>query len=428
MEVIIQVNNLSKQYRLGEIGTGTLSHDLNKFIAKIRGKDDPYLKIGEQNTRDKKGGEYVWALKNISFKINKGEVLGIIGSNGAGKSTLLKLLSSITSPSTGEINYNGRIAALLEVGTGFHHELTGRENIFLNGAILGMSKLEIQEKLDEIILFSGCEKYIDTPVKRYSSGMKVRLGFAVAAHLEPEILIVDEVLAVGDVEFQKKCIEKMQDVSKSGRTILFVSHNLTSIRNLCNRIIVLDKGESIYDGNVEEGINKYLECNTLLSNKSEENPVVFNFNKELEAQWIKIGLLNNKRGYTLNFQIDESINLELLFQINKPSNYYYSILRLEDSLGNVILVSTDEDVENSKLIGLQKGVYKYNFNIPEKILKPGHYYLTFSLAKKDIGAIHILEKILKFNIYDNFSNRSLKKLYRSRAIIAPEITWDISKI
>jgi len=244
---VIEVQNVSKMYRLGQIGTGTLAHDLNRFFAKIRGKEDPFQKIGEKNDRSTKGeSQYVWALKDIHFSVGQGEVLGIIGRNGAGKSTLLKILSRTTLPTRGRINIKGRMASLLEVGTGFHPELTGRENIFQNGAILGMRKHEIKSKLDEIIAFSGVEKYVDTPVKRYSSGMYVRLAFAVAAHLDPEILVVDEVLAVGDAEFQKKCIGKMQDVSKNqGKTVLFVSHNMAAVQNLCNTALVMKNGEII---------------------------------------------------------------------------------------------------------------------------------------------------------------------------------------
>ena len=263
-DFILKVENLSKQYRLGTVGTGTISHDLNRLIAKIRGKEDPYLKIGESNDRASKGNsQYVWALKDINFEVKKGEVLGIIGKNGAGKSTLLKILSRVTGPSTGSIKSNGRIASLLEVGTGFHPEMTGRENVFLNGAILGMTKKEIASKIDEIISFSGCERYIDTPVKRYSSGMKVRLAFAVAAHLEPDILIVDEVLAVGDAEFQKKAIGKMQDISgNNGRTVLFVSHNMVAVKNLCNRAIVLNNGQVSFEGTVNDSINFYKNFST----------------------------------------------------------------------------------------------------------------------------------------------------------------------
>jgi lipopolysaccharide transport system ATP-binding protein len=261
MSIAIELHNISKQYRLGTIGTGTLSHDLNRWWAQIRGKEDPYLKIGEENNRSEKGkSDYIWALRDINFQVESGEVLGIIGKNGAGKSTLLKILSRVTSPSTGEIRIKGRIASLLEVGTGFHPELTGRENIFLNGAIMGMTRKEILSKLDEIIDFSGVERYIDTPVKRYSSGMYVRLAFGVAAHLEPEILIVDEVLAVGDAEFQKKCIGKMQDVSqKEGRTVLFVSHNMAAVKALCNSALVLKNGKVDFPkGNTDLAIQHYL--------------------------------------------------------------------------------------------------------------------------------------------------------------------------
>ena len=288
MSPVIRVENLSKQYRLGQVGTGTLSDDLTRLWYRMRGKEDPFLKIGQTNDRTKKAAppiqekkrgifsrlsplaarrtplaarhsssDLVWALQDINFEVQEGEVLGIIGRNGAGKSTLLKILARVTTPTTGQVKVKGRIASLLEVGTGFHPDLSGRENIYLNGAILGMRKHEITRKLDEIIDFSGCERYIDTPVKRYSSGMYVRLAFAVAAHLDPEILIIDEVLAVGDVEFQRKCMGKMKDVSSSGRTVLFVSHNMAILQNLCNRGLVLLGGQRLFLGSSEESISVY---------------------------------------------------------------------------------------------------------------------------------------------------------------------------
>lgn len=261
----IEFENISKQYRLGLVSTRTLSHDLNRWwTVNVLRKEDPYLKIGETNDRATKGqSDYVWALKDINFKVEQGDVVGIIGKNGAGKSTLLKLLSKVTAPTTGHIRARGRIASLLEVGTGFHPEMTGRENIYMNGAILGMTKQEIRSKLDEIVDFSGCERYLDTPVKRYSSGMTVRLGFAIAAHLDPEILVVDEVLAVGDAEFQKKAIGKMKDVSTDeGRTVLFVSHNMASIRNLCNSGVVLEYGQVKYrDNDINRVVDFYLNGN-----------------------------------------------------------------------------------------------------------------------------------------------------------------------
>ena len=268
-DVILKAINISKQYRLGLVGTGTISNDLNRWWHKVRGKDDPLLKIGEANDTSTKGeSNFVWALKDINFEVKQGEVLGIIGKNGAGKSTLLKILSRVTSPTTGIIKTKGRIASLLEVGTGFHPEMTGRENIYLNGAILGMTKAEVRCKIDEIIDFSGCQRYIDTPVKRYSSGMTVRLAFAVAAHLEPDVLVIDEVLAVGDAEFQKKAIGKMQDISRGdGRTVLFVSHNMAAIQNLCTRVILLSKGQVVNgNGDIPQlAIEKYL-----FENKKEE--------------------------------------------------------------------------------------------------------------------------------------------------------------
>ena len=261
MSTAIEFNHVSKQYRLGLVSTKTLSHDIRRFwITNVLHKEDPYLKIGETNDRATKGNsEYVWALRDIDFKVEQGDVVGIIGKNGAGKSTLLKLLSRVTGPTTGTIRAHGRIGSLLEVGTGFHGEMTGRENIFMNGAILGMSRSEIQAKLDEIIDFSGCERYIDTPVKRYSSGMTVRLGFAVAAFLEPEILVVDEVLAVGDAEFQKKAIGKMKDVSQGqGRTVLFVSHNMASVKALCTRGVMLENGMVKYMGGIKDTVDYYI--------------------------------------------------------------------------------------------------------------------------------------------------------------------------
>ena len=269
--IAIQFENVGKLYRLGQVGTGTLSHDLNRWWAtKVLHKEDPYLKIGETNDRSKKGtSDYVWALRDISFDVEQGDVVGIIGRNGAGKSTLLKLLSSITAPTTGVIRARGRIGSLLEVGTGFHPEMTGRENIYMNGSIMGMTRQEITRKLDEIVDFAGVERYLDTPVKRYSSGMTVRLGFAVAAFMEPEILVVDEVLAVGDAEFQKKAIGKMQDVSRGGgRTVLFVSHNMGSVRRLCNRGILLENGSIAFQGTANEAIKTYLR-NEVIQDKFE---------------------------------------------------------------------------------------------------------------------------------------------------------------
>ena len=280
---MIEINDISKMYKLGLISSKTIQDDLKNIFYNILGKKNPDLEIIEPNIRDKKGGDYVWALKDININVKKGEVVGIIGKNGAGKSTLLKLLSKVTKPTTGYIKTKGKLASLLEVGTGFHNELSGRENIFLNGAILGMTKSEIKSKLDEIIEFSGCERYIDTPVKRYSSGMHVRLAFAVAAHLDPDILIVDEVLAVGDAEFQRKAIGKMKEVSAGGdRTVLFVSHNMASIKNLCDRAILLENGMVSFDGSVDKAIELYKSQNNKDLSKE------FKFSKKFSNAYIQI--------------------------------------------------------------------------------------------------------------------------------------------
>ena len=371
-EVILKVENVSKQYRLGLVGTGTLSHDINRWWHKIRGKEDPYLKIGETNDRSKKGkSDYVWALKNISFDVERGEVLGIIGKNGAGKSTLLKILSRVTSPTKGEIKTKGRIASLLEVGTGFHPEMTGRENIYLNGAILGMTKAEIRSKLDEIISFSGCERYIDTPVKRYSSGMKVRLAFAVAAHLEPDILVVDEVLAVGDIEFQKKAIGKMQDISRGeGRTVLFVSHDLSAISTLANRTIVLDNGEVAAIEDTDKAIAIY--------SNMESQSAVFN-QKALEniPSITKVQIVTSEGGVLQAngkpFQID--------FEINIPEeNYKYLSVSFQifNNLNKAMLFSYIFDIDQP--ICRKKGVNQLSYEFQNLRLYKGNYYIKVHLA------------------------------------------------
>jgi lipopolysaccharide transport system ATP-binding protein len=322
-EIILKVENISKQYRLGVVGTGTLSHDLKRWFYKLRGKDDPYLKIGDTNERSTAAkSDYVWAIKDISFEVKKGEVLGIIGKNGAGKSTLLKILSRVTSPTTGEIKTKGRIASLLEVGTGFHPELTGKENIYLNGAILGMTKAEIKAKEEEIINFSGCERYIDTPVKRYSSGMRVRLAFAVAAFLEPDILVVDEVLAVGDAEFQKKAMGKMQDISKGeGRTVLFVSHNMGAIQSLCHRCMILNNGHIQSIKPTTEAVKEYLKINVL----SSDSIKVFDNKKNLVR--IVSAEIQNRGISTTNFHsgddLDLFVNIENTQQI--PINLFVGL-------------------------------------------------------------------------------------------------------
>ena len=369
--IAIKIENLSKQYRLGLVGTGTLSHDLKRWWAmSVRGQEDPYLKIGETNDRASKGeSEYVWALRDINLEIEQGDVVGIIGKNGAGKSTLLKILSRVTKPSTGSIKYNGRIASLLEVGTGFHPEMTGRENIYMNGSIMGMTRHEITSKLDEIIAFAGVERYIDTPVKRYSSGMTVRLGFSIAAHLEPDILVVDEVLAVGDAEFQKKAIGKMQDVSKGGgRTVLFVSHNMAAVKSLCNSVVLLKDGLFHEAGSPSLVIDNYLKQN------SKNNSIYTcseDKNNDLFFQCIKV--LN----YDRNNIFYTSENLVIFIEIKskkeiKNVNVNVFFKNSED----VLVFVTVSDVFN-----LNEGINFLKCNIPGGVLNDIPYYLDFMIVK-----------------------------------------------
>lgn len=383
MSLILKAENISKQYRLGVVGTGTLSHDLNRWWHQVRGKEDPYLKIGDTNDRASKGSsDYVWALRDISFEVNRGEVLGIIGKNGAGKSTLLKILSRVTTPTTGVIKTAGRIASLLEVGTGFHPELTGKENIYLNGAILGMTKAEITSKLEEIVDFSGCERYVDTPVKRYSSGMKVRLAFAVAAHLEPEILVVDEVLAVGDAEFQKKAIGKMQDISKGeGRTVLFVSHNMAAVRGLCTTGIVLEHGRVVYSGTANDSVNYYL---------SEQSGKV---NEELEFRSdrtgsqklsvVNIAFYNNQDTQITETISGDYVKIRIFIKKNQSLNYndlLISVAFLDANQHQILTFASDE--MGYKFGELEHKDY-FDLVIPELRLRSNAYSLRLLLTEKD---------------------------------------------
>lgn len=337
-KVVIKAENISKQYRLGLVGTGTVKDDMKRWWHNLRGKEDPFLKIGEANDRSSKGeSDYVWSLRDINFEINQGDSVGIIGRNGAGKSTLLKILSQVTQPTTGRIYTKGRIASLLEVGTGFHPEMTGRENIYLNGAILGMRKHEITRKFDEIVAFSGVERYIDTPVKRYSSGMYVRLAFAVAAHLESEILIVDEVLAVGDAEFQKKCLGKMNEVSKGeGRTVLFVSHNLDAVKKLCNKGLLLHHGQLIHDGCIDTTLDSYL---LNYSSNEKYSELEYEVDESKEAQILKVALKDKGGNEVTEYFSNQEILVHITLKnnlSNKGTRLNFSIL---DKFENVVFIN-----------------------------------------------------------------------------------------
>ena len=403
-EIILQAENISKQYRLGLVGTGTISHDLNRWWHRIRGKEDPYLKIGEDNDRSTKAtSDYVWALKDINFEVQRGEVLGVIGKNGAGKSTLLKILSRVTSPTTGKIKTKGRIASLLEVGTGFHGEMTGRENIYLNGAILGMTKKEIAVKIDEIIDFSGCERYIDTPVKRYSSGMTVRLAFAVAAFLEPEILVIDEVLAVGDAEFQKKAIGKMQDISKGeGRTVLFVSHNMVAIQNLCTRVVVLENGTSVFSGQTSEAIEFYINQK---DKKEFINPVFRkDISKTIGPKVLECSLKNKKGKIKSSFNAGETMVLRICVQPDQNEKRQYAVVWfINDSFDEHFAICTSGSM-NNKYYGPDTS--EVICEIDSSGLLPGDYSIRLVMHVPGNDNCDDWKQVINFNILTHDINQT----------------------
>lgn len=393
--VAIEFENVSKQYKLGLVSTRTLSHDLNRWwVTTVLRKEDPYLKIGETNDRSSKGNsDYVWALKNIDFKVNQGDVVGIIGKNGAGKSTLLKLLSRVTNPTTGIIRARGRIASLLEVGTGFHPEMTGRENIFMNGSIMGMTKPEIKSKIDEIIDFAGVERYIDTPVKRYSSGMIVRLGFAVAAHLDPEILVVDEVLAVGDAEFQKKAIGKMQDISSgTGRTVLFVSHNMGAVKNLCKTGVVLENGIVAYSGTANDAVDYYLS-----SGHNEIREKVWSENDAITQEGIKLlsaKIISKKQ----RIESGDGFDIEFIFKNDNDNQAQYDVtFFLYDELNNPVFLSSTYSKEHI-IEKTADGIYKAICHISENLLGVGSYRIGRVLFLKNDSVLFETKDLLYFEI------------------------------
>lgn len=370
-DTVISVENVAKSYRLGVIGTGTFFGDLNRWWAKKLGKPDPYAKIGEKDYGNRQG-ETILALRDINFSVRQGEALGIIGRNGAGKSTLLKVFSQVTAPTSGVVKIKGRIASLLEVGTGFHPELTGRENIYLNGAILGMSRAEVNRKLEEIVDFSGVEQFIDTPVKRYSSGMYVRLAFSVAAHLEPDILVVDEVLAVGDIEFQNKCLGRMGEVAQGGRTVVFVSHNMGAISRFCSRVILLQKGEVFMDGSTQNVIDAYHEN---LQNKSKmvdgdrvvNSPMGF-------TRW-SVG--EDSGGMLFQTQSLKPLTLSFRLAVTELIKQAHFGLAIYSTDGQLIWAMKSHDVYKEYL-DFDRGSYEIKFKIPSLPLKEGHYMLKVS--------------------------------------------------
>lgn len=425
-ETTIKVERLSKQYRYGVIGHGTLYQDLQSWWARFRGREDPNARITEQ-TGPGLCGERFWALQDISFEVKQGEVLGIIGRNGAGKTTLLKILSRVTTPTKGVAKIKGRVASLLEIGTGFHQELTGRENTYLNGAILGMSKTEIDRKFDEIVDFSGIERFIDTPVKRYSSGMHVRLAFAVAAHLEPEILLVDEVLAVGDVQFQKKCLGKMKDVAEGGRTILFVSHNMAAIRNLCWRTVLLDKGELLMDSATGQTVAHYLDQNLVegaIASRAEiqermegiirrRNPFI---------RFREIGLRDQSGRARKSFHSDEDIIVSVVFECLQPVQNLFIMVNVVDE--NNISVLLTQNVDDPRVTEssnrLDPGVYNASCILPANTFGGRSFFLSVHLICPKTEHL-IVNKVLEFEV--KFKGYNSVYLGAGDVFIRPQLKW-----
>lgn len=420
-DTIIQVENLGKLYRVGEIGTGTLSHDINRFWARLRGREDPFSKVGTINDRTKRAekGEHVWALNDINFEVQQGEVLGIIGKNGAGKSTLLKLLSRVTSPTRGEVRIKGRVASLLEVGTGFHPEMTGRENIYMNGTIMGMRRREVRAKLDDIVDFAGVAKYLDTPAKRYSSGMTVRLGFAIAAFLEPEILIVDEVLAVGDAAFQKKAIGKMQEVSsEGGRTVLFVSHNMSAVQQLCTRALCIENGTLAQIGNVRPTIEYYLKGVNRNIGSREWNFESAPGNDKFKL--LKIQVAQDGRS-TNTVDINKNIQIKIEYDLSVSGKTVVNGINLYSSQGYCVFANCDWNQRH-----LNKGTYVRKVEIPAYTLAEGSYSVLFQTIILDPWDVAIHQKeILAFDAIEGQDTNSVRGLYKGPwpGVVRIKLNW-----
>ena len=427
MSSVIVFEHISKLYRLGTIGSGTLRQDLQRWwTVRMQKREDPWLRIGETNDRSQRGNSnIVCALNDISFQVEEGDVVGIIGKNGAGKSTLLKILSRITTPTSGTIRARGRIGSLLEVGTGFHPELTGRDNIYMNGAILGMRKEEIRRKMDAIIDFSGCERYIDTPVKRYSSGMLVRLGFAVAAHLDPEILVVDEVLAVGDAEFQKKAIGKMQEVSHGeGRTVLFVSHNMASIRSLCHSGILLENGRLAYSGTATETIDAYLsehlqmkaECQFTGEDAPGTDKIKIRrmYFIDTDGQKVRYGLISQRVGLCVEYEILQDVPA-----FTHGANIY-------DNTGTHLFTTHDNNpIQNETM---PSGIYRTTAWIPENILQAGTYAVSFAFMRYNpFQVLYHSKALIQLELVDDMESPTRNPMYKSDlpGLIRPVVNWDI---
>jgi lipopolysaccharide transport system ATP-binding protein len=426
-DTVIEIDNLSKKYRLGVLATGTLRHDFDRWWHRVRGKPDPYTKIGlvqksEVTSDPSLADDEMWALKDVSLEIKQGEIVGIIGRNGAGKSTLLKILSRVTAPTSGEVRVKGRIASLLEVGTGFHPELTGCENVYLNGAILGMTKKEIDRRFDEIVAFAEIDKFIDTPVKRYSSGMYMRLAFAVAAHLEPEILIVDEVLAVGDAAFQKKCLGKLGDVAEAGRTVLFVSHSMSAIARLCDWALLVDHGRIVDQGNTQNVIEKYL---------SQENGKTCHVKLPPDAsrkmRLREITVLNSHGIPSSQVEMAKPFRVRVSYDVNRKLESAYVICYFLTPDGSTIFGTGDSDCNPERLGMREPGHYSADFEVPAFLLGEGHYTIGINLAIPFGEIFDRHPNVVSFEVVDLRSGSHHGVLRRRPGILAVRLSWRYAK-
>lgn len=427
----LKVDKLSKRFFIRTAGhsphlSAAIEHWMRQ--AAVRGRDAALKLAGRGNAEPEprsEGTREFWALKDVSFEVEHGEVLGILGPNGAGKSTLLKVLSQITPPTRGRVELYGQVGSLLEVGTGFNPELSGHENIYLYGAILGMDRAKIRRHYDEIVAFSEIEDFIHQPIKHYSSGMHAKLGFSVAAHLDCEILLVDEILSVGDAAFRRKSYKKMSELIGAGRTVLFVSHNMSAINNLCSRAMVLNKGQVIFEGQASEAVNHYLDSFGHREETNGANPAVFEESPDKVLNILSIGIKNGAGVYKTTINYTEAFTVEMDILIREPSELYFAAISLRDPAGQVILFSSDEDLGPSRMSQLPPGRRRLSVTLPERLLRPDSYRLMCALAKKPTGQIDRKDEALELVVVDNETWRAQQGLYRKTAAVAPELPWRV---
>ena len=429
-DIAVRVEGLGKCFKLNIVPNLTLEEAVHRRIGRLKSQlnaishDIASLQWPQPNRYLPQPRQDFWALRDISFELNHGEVMGIVGPNGAGKSTLLKILTQVLMPSEGRAELYGSVGALLEVGTGFNPELTGRENIYLYGSILGMSRADISRRFDEIVAFAEIERFLDQPIKNYSSGMHSRLAFSVAAHLECDILLVDEVLSVGDASFRDKCLGKMEEVTGQGRAVIFVSHNMSAVNNMCERGMVLRNGRIEYLGDTEDAISYYMD--TVSPNKTEEkNNIYFEENSNLPAQIRMIELKNASGNAKLTYDRRESIHIDVVVDINIPSIDYYMAIIINDAKNNCLIHALDEDEKPSELSASDKGSYKVSATIPSGIFRVGKYYLTIGVGKRQDGSIDKYTNVTAFEIIDNHSNRSMRPIEHMQNLISPILDWDV---